>query len=472
MNTSPSDTGSQLVAVGFMTLAVAAALTIGALGPGRSSAQLPGDVAWLQDVETGQDHIAPAELARELLAAPKDLALVDLRPAEEFAQWHLPTAVNLSVPQVCGAEGAALFSTTPRLVVLYSNGPAHPGQAWVELRRQGRTNVRVLDGGLEAFKEQVLTPLSLRDGAVQSGSEPGFALRRAFFLGDSKPNQLATWATDPAELTAPTMVSPRWLHDRLGKVAVLDVRKSEEFAALHVPGAQNLALAKIRVKVGDRDLHFVGNEQLAEHFGRLGLARTTPVVIVADDKFQDATMASVALLRLGHRSLAILEGGIRRWATERRPLVAITSVAVAAKYEPLPDADDFSISVDELAAQVAQGATAVLDVRPPEFFRGEKSTEARPGHIPGAKNRLYSKDLTQTDDGQWLRPRAELEQEYAATGIAKDAPVTVSCRTGHTASETYFVMRYLLGYPKVRWFNGSWTEWAERKDLPAATGER
>ncbi len=476
MNLPPTEHGSQAVAIGVMVLALSAALTIGGLSPqiGTTTSN-SGDTAWLQDVETGQDHISPPELARELLAAPTDLALVDLRPAEEFVSWHLPGAVNLTVPQVCGEPGAALFAHDPRLVVLYSNGPAHPGQAWVELRRQGRTNVKVLAGGLEDFKLQVLTPPSLRAGATEAGSkaeQPEFALVKAFFLGDDKPSALATWATDPVQLERPTMVSPRWLQEHLGQVAILDVRKGDEFAGLHVPGAQLLSLGEIRVQQGDRDLFFVPDAQLVQHFGSLGITRSTPVVIYADAKFQDATLAAVALLRLGHRSLAILEGGFLRWATERRPLTAATTTPKPATYEPLPGAADFAIQVDELAAQVKAGSTALLDVRPPEFFRGEKSAEARPGHIPGAKNRLYANDLQRTDDGQWVRPRAELERDYGALGLAKDQPVVVSCRTGHTASEAYFVLRHLLGYEKARWYNGSWTEWAARADLPAATGDQ
>ncbi len=461
---------AQVVGIGAMVFAVVAAVAVGSLD--RTAA--PATTAhWLQLIETAEDHIEPRELTRELLASPSDVALVDVRPPDEFAAFHLPGAHNLTVPEVCGEAGAKLFATNPRLVVLYSNGATHPGQAWVELRKQGRTNVMVLGGGLDEWRAQVLTPPSLREGATEPGSKAAltsWSLESAFFLGNRQPNPLAAWATDPPQLKEPTVVSTQWLHDHLAAVTVLDVRKREEFAALHLPGAQHLDLLKLRSKAGDRELFLLPPEALARHFGSLGVTNTTPVVLYADERMHDATLAAVALLSLGHQSLAILEGGVLRWATEQRPLVVEPTAAKPANYVARPSIDPFAISIDELAKAVQDGATAVLDVRPPEFFRGEKSTEARPGHIPGAKNRPFQQDLARTADGQWFRPRSELAKDYAALGLAKDQPVTVNCRTGHNASESYFVLRYLLGYDKVRWFNGSWTEWAARQDLPAATG--
>ncbi len=465
------DGNRQFFALGAMVFTVLAVVTLFGRQTGESAA-LPA-AGYLEAIETGADHIAPTELADALMATPAAIALVDLRPEDEFAAFHLPGAVRLTVPEVAGSLGQAVFAAAPRIVVLYSNGPAHAGQAWVELRRQGRDNVRVLAGGLEEFRTQLLLPPSLAadvDAAQSKAMQAVFRLRRAFFRPGGAATPAATWATDPAELTEPTVVSPAWVQAHLATVAVLDVRPGTDFGQLHLPGAIHLEVGSLRLKHGDRDLMLRPAAELAERFGALGLDRTTPVVLVAEDKMQDATLAALGLLRAGHRALAIVEGGILRWAAERRPLVAALAARHPVHYEPLAGADDFSIAIDELAAKVQAAETRVLDVRPPEFFRGDTTTEARAGHIPGAVNRPYQQDIVTGDDGQFFRSRQELEREFAAVGLATDASVTVSCRTGHTASESFFVLRYLLGYRDVKWFNGSWTQWAERMDLPAVTG--
>lgn len=177
-------------------------LAIGAVGIGlilaladtgatTAPAEAAPTAAWADGVEQEADHIEPAELADRMMAQKGDVVTVDVRPADEYAAWHLPGAVNLSVPQVLGAEGASLLEANAgKLVVLYSNGMVHPAQAWMELARRGHTNVRVLEGGLADLKRDVLTPPSLRGPISEARAReelPRFQAARAYFLGADAP---------------------------------------------------------------------------------------------------------------------------------------------------------------------------------------------------------------------------------------------------------------------------------------------
>lgn len=490
MNTNDSRRGAWL-GLGAMATLLAAALAIGPLGraPAAAGDDAAAATTWLADIESGADHIEPEALADELLAARDDVVLVDLRPADEFAAWHLPGALSMTVPELCGERGHALFARSPRLVALCSNGPAHPGQAWVALRAQGRENVRVLAGGLAAFRAQLLTPPSLREHAPLPGQAQApsavaarvrWTLLRAFCLGATPPPPgTSAWADDPRdpqELREPSLVSAPWLHAHLGEVAVLDVRSEAEFAALHLPSARRLDLPSLRLRNGDRDHQLRPANELAAAFGALGIAHDTPVVLCTDDRPQDATLAALALLRTGHRAFALLDGGLRHWAAQRLPLVATILVPQPTTHDTPPANDigmtDPRVTTDDLHRAMGAGGTCLIDVRPAAAFRGETTTEARPGHVPGARNRTFSRDFTVTATGVWFADRSSLTRDYAALGCTPEQPTVVACRTGHTASLSYFVLRELLGYPAIRWYEGSWTEWSARTDLPAATGDQ
>lgn len=461
----------QVVAVGAMAFAVAAAV-IGQRGSGGTAS-----LDWHAAVEAGTDHVSSAELAERLLADPESLVLIDVRPREEFDRLHLPGALNLTLPELLGPQGRALLTDAPdALVVLYSNGMTHPGQAWVELARAGFANVRVLEEGLDGFLRNELMPASLAAGAGASSPGRRAALRALVLGGEplqstAEPPRHAVLATDPPALGAPTIVSTDWVAARGDAIVLLDAReKSESFLAGHLPGARFAPVASLRATRDGVDDELLPAPALARRFGELGIDGETSVVVYADEKLQDATQVVLALVALGHQRVAVMEGGLSAWTAQGRSLSEEARQPAAKVYVPRLERAPFAVELGQVAEASRARSATILDVRPADAFRGEKVTEARGGHIPGSCNRPYTEDVV-TDAGTWWKPREELERAYGELGFGKDQEIILTCRTGHQASLTWFTLRYVLGYERVRWYDGSFKEWAARSELPVATGE-
>jgi thiosulfate/3-mercaptopyruvate sulfurtransferase len=256
-------------------------------------------------------------------------------------------------------------------------------------------------------------------------------------------------------------------------LTVIDLRPQPEYNSGHIPGALSLQVDSLRGNVGGVPSMLLPADLLAAHFSLLGLRAAQRVVLVSGDKLHDATLASAALLRVGHANQAVLNGGHAKWALEGRPVDATLPTVSPTEYHAKPGADTFTVGIDAVAAGLGQPNRVVLDVRPADYYAGTKSDEARAGHIPGAVNRPYTLDVAVgTNKVALLQPTEALAAAYAALIPSRDTEVIVHCRTGHQASQTFFVLTRLLDYTRVRWFDAGWTEWATRPELPVATGDR
>jgi thiosulfate/3-mercaptopyruvate sulfurtransferase len=283
-----------------------------------------------------------------------------------------------------------------------------------------------------------------------------------------KPSEGPAQATFTPRSGLPGLVDTAWVFERLGRgdLKIIDCRTHAEYTAGHLPGSVYLTPESFRGDVGGVPSMLLPARMLAGHLSLMGVKPSDTVVLVPEQRVRDATLIGIGLDRVGHTRWAVLQGGFAQWAAENRPLETTIPEIASTTYPAPGGPDSFTVDYRYVRDRVGDGSSVILDVRPAEYFTGAKSNEARPGHIPGAVNHPYTEDLE--EDGS-LKPIAQLLGAYRKLVPSKDTTVIVQCRTGHQASQTYFVLRHLLGYTRVKWYDASWTEWAARAELPAET---
>jgi len=426
------------------------------------------EAALLEAVETGADHIGPEELADRLLVGDPSLLLIDIRTPAEYESFHIRGAVNIALPQL--NEYLMPYRNTG-VIVLYSNGMTHPAQARDSLYRQGYQNVYILTDGLDGFMKACLKPVSLRPEPLSEIYAGKVNAWRSFFYG-AREADAETIETSPEPPVKIGLLETAWLAQNLGdkNVKIIDLRSQAEYNSGHIPGSLFLSVESFRGVVGGVPSLLLPHDMLARHLSLMGIEPDDMLVLApASEKVRDATFVATAFERLGHRQYGILSGGYEKWMAEDRPMDTRLPEVSESMYPAHGSADTFTIGYKTVLNYAKNGGAVIIDVRPVEYYTGEKSDEARAGHIPGALNRPYTEDMANVD-GYWtFKSIDDLSHAYSAMVPSKDTTVIVHCRTGHQASQTFFVLKRLLGYQNVLWYNAGWTEWAARPELPVET---
>ena len=222
-----------------------------------------------------------------------------------------------------------------------------------------------------------------------------------------------------------------------------------------------------------RDL--LGPKQLDELASKSGISSDTTVVLYGDNNNWFAAYALWQLKYFGHKDARLMNGGRKKWELEGRPFTTQIPQITPTSYKA--GQPDKNIRADrELIFQVLDKKNAhLVDVRSPDEFTGKviappgmSETAQRGGHIPGAISVPWAKAAN--DDGTF-KSYDELVKLYEGEGVRPDREAIAYCRIGERSSHTWFVLKYLLGFDKVRNYDGSWTEWGNLVDAPIEKGE-
>jgi thiosulfate/3-mercaptopyruvate sulfurtransferase len=270
------------------------------------------------------------------------------------------------------------------------------------------------------------------------------------------------------------LVSTDWVTSHLSDPGVRIIESNEDpllYPSGHIPGAVQVDWARDLNDQLRRDyLQKPGFEAL---MSRIGVTPDTTVVFYGDKNNWWATYAFWVFHLFGHTNARVMDGGRAKWEKEGREMTREVPTYPSTSYEA-PARDDHSIRAfrDQVMAHIEAGRPLV-DVRSPAEYSGEKlhmpeypqEGALRGGHIPGAKNVPWARAVN-TEDGTF-RPSDELRQIYQQEqGLDPNADIIAYCRIGERSSHTWFVLTYLLGFPHVRNYDGSWTEWGNLVGVP------
>jgi thiosulfate/3-mercaptopyruvate sulfurtransferase len=262
------------------------------------------------------------------------------------------------------------------------------------------------------------------------------------------------------------LVSTDWVSEHLKdpkvRIVEVDYDPKNAYEQGHIPGA---VLVDWKKDINDpvrRDI--LSKEAFEALNSRLGIEPGTTVVLYGDFRNWFATFAFWVYKLYGHADVRLLNGARKKWTEEKRPLTQEIPSYPPTRYTARGIDLGLRATFDEVYRSLNRPDIILVDVRSPAEYKGEITAPAeypnesaqRGGHIPGAVNIPWAEAVREDDT---FKSEEELRRTYESKGVVPGKTVITYCRIGERSSHTWFVLKYLLGYPVVLNYDGSWTEW-------------
>ncbi len=263
------------------------------------------------------------------------------------------------------------------------------------------------------------------------------------------------------------LVDTQWTEEHLNdsnvRIAEVDYDPKSNYFLGHIPGA---ILFDWRQDINDPISRNILSKQACENLlaEKAGVNENTILILYGDFNNWFAAFAFWVFKYYGYKDIRLINGGRKKWLEEDRTVTKDTPTYPPGNFKALDSDEKIRTYLTQVSNSIKQNSTVMVDVRSPAEFTGEITAPPeyptehaqRGGHIPGAVNIPWSKAVNENGTFKALE---DLKKLYEEKGITSDKDIISYCRIGERSSHTWFVLKYLLGFPNVKNYDGSWTEW-------------
>jgi thiosulfate/3-mercaptopyruvate sulfurtransferase len=273
-------------------------------------------------------------------------------------------------------------------------------------------------------------------------------------------------------------VSTKWLQDHLEdpNIMIVDCQPDTyDYVEKHIPGAVYLSERVLRTTIGGIPARYMPSEIIQRILQLIGLrVETSAVVYTGNGQFRvkgdgaEQAMVAYTLARFGHDRVYILDGGLEKWRGESRKLAKLFPSPTESRFNVNVDSKYF-VEYDEFKLIKDKEDIVHLDTRPANLYEGD-GPWVRMGHIPGAVSLPWTL-LVDDKNPRLLKPEREIRLMLEKRGATPDKSIILSCGTGRHATSTFLILKWFLNYPRVRLYEGSFTEWITHAENTTVLGK-